>query len=102
MTDVLTRHPNIAKAAMFLSYANNGVSRERSEDVAREGHRFVLDADGVYEEDLQKMDQFLSTLTQEELSILCDGEETEAKAISARAPDPEKLEGLLNDLFENC
>jgi hypothetical protein len=102
MDDILTRFPHLAKACLEMSYDNGGIHRYRNEDVAKEEYRQVLGADGVYEEDLKIIDDFIATLTEDEVMTLVAGEETEMQAIVARCSIPEKLDGLLNDIFEVC
>lgn len=108
MTDLRTRYPGIVKATLEMSYDNggiysgHGVLPTRTEEdvlIALEG---VLGAEGVYEDDLQKIDAWLLTLSEDDLQTAVAGEETEMKVLTDKSPDPAKTEGLLNDIFDNA
>lgn len=106
----LERFPNIVKATLEMSYCNGGIFRRmperdtegRTENDVKTALEEVLFAEGVYEDDLRAIDDWLGTITDDELSIVVDGEETEAAAIVAHSPNPEKTQGLLNDIFNNA
>lgn len=105
---ICDRFPNIVKATIEMSFANGGIYRGlragkgRTERDVKRALAEVLGADGVYEDDLRGIDTWLGTLTEEQLSIVVDGEETEIEALVAHSPDPEKTQGLMQDIFDNA
>jgi hypothetical protein len=110
MTDFkFADYPNIKRAGLELSYCNGGINRERAEDEALAGMETGL-ADGApinwTPVDYKAMDMVLSTFTDEELNMLCDGEDVDQQVLLLkRAPDKQiatNVEDLLNLLFMFC
>lgn len=90
---------NIRKACMLISYSNGGVNRDRAEPrVLREMQRFIDSR--PYLDELKPIDAWLGTLTAHQLETVCDGEQTEAEAITKAAPA--FTETLLNEWFDVC
>lgn len=102
---LIERWPGLKKAALEIAYDNGMINRCCSEDDWLRSLDPVLGADGVYDTDLECWSDWLLTLSEDELSVVAAGEETEMLAIMARAPAPPSgadgdLNGLLNDIFE--
>jgi hypothetical protein len=90
---------NIRKACLLISYSNGGVNRDRSEArVLREMQHFIDSR--PYNSELKAIDAWLGTLTPDQLETVCDGEQTEAEAITKVAPA--FTETLLNEWFDVC
>lgn len=92
----------IVQATLEMSHDNGGIHRYRAEEEVIDALGEVLGAEGVYDDDLDKIDAWLNTLTKDELLIVVAGEEREMEALVSKSPDPEKTQGLLNDIFEHA
>lgn len=89
---------NIRKACLLISYSNGGVNRYRTETkVLREMQQFIDTR--PYNSELKVIDAWLGTLTEGQLEIVCDGEQSEMDAIMKGAPA--FTETLLHDYFED-
>lgn len=89
---------NIKKACLLISRSNGGVNRDRPEArVLREMQKF-LDT-RPYEAEFKAIDQWLGTLTEDQIETVCDGEQSEMDAIMKDAPA--FTETLLHDYFED-
>lgn len=108
MSRIIDRFPNIKKAFIEMSYDNGGINIHRTEEDAYNETEQVLSAEGVVEEDLQTLDDWIGTLTDDQIQMLVAGEESERiemeeKLNSPRGgPDNELLSNIFNDLFEVC
>lgn len=91
----------IKKAALLIAYDNGLINREESENLFLDRVDSILGADGVYLEDLKKIDMFLLSLSDEDIDTLCCGLHEDSEPIVQKFEgDQEKLVGLLNDIFE--
>lgn len=89
---------NIRKTCLLISYSNGGVNRDRSEArVLREMQHFIDSR--PYNSELKAIDEWLGTLTDDQLETVCDGEQSEMDAIMKDAPA--FTETLLHDYFED-
>jgi hypothetical protein len=114
MERVIDRFPSIRKAYLEMVYDNGGVYNgmghipSRTEDDALDATEPVMGAEGVDEADLQRLDVWISTLTDEQIQLLVAGEQDEREAMEAEmgsprgGPDNTLLSGLFNDLFDIC
>lgn len=90
------RWPGIKRAALEIAYDNGGINRDRSEKtMLKECDNFL---DSHPEEMLQPIDKWLSELSEDDLSTVCAGEESDAKALLETAPP--FTEFLLNAYFD--
>lgn len=98
---VIESYPNLRAAYILMERCNGGINRDRSEEQALRESDPVIGADGVYHADLVAIDQWLGTLTDDDLLTFVDGEESAAAVIAAFGGDAGALaHGLLNDLFD--
>ena len=89
---------HIRRACLLISRSNGGINRGRPETrVLREMQKF-LDT-RPYEAEFKAIDEWLGTLTEDQLETVCDGEHSEMKAIMKDAPP--FTETLLHDYFED-
>lgn len=100
----IEKWPGLKRAALEIAYDNGMINRCCSEDDWLRSLDQVLGAEGVYDADLERWSEWLLTLSEDELSTVAAGEESEMLAIMANAPPAESgegdLNGLLNDIFE--
>lgn len=99
---LIDQYPGLRRAALEIAYDNGMVNRTTTEEKWLTSLDPIVGATGVDHADLQAMSEFIDTLTEEELNELCCGGqgEPEQEAVLNRAPDREKLDGMLNDIFE--
>lgn len=101
MTQVIETYPNLRAAYLLMERCNGGINRDRSEEQALRESDPIIGADGVYHDDLVAIDQWLGTLSEDDLLTFVDGEETEVATLAASGGDAgAKAHGLLNDLFD--
>lgn len=102
----IEKFPSLKKAFIEMSYDNGGINRGRTEQDAIDATRAVLlDGDHWADEELTRFDEWIATLTAEQISMLVAGEETEMKNLISGglfSPDHERLDTLLNELFDVC
>lgn len=88
--------PGIAKAALEIAYDNGGINRYRTEKkMLGELDKFLSTQPG---ELLPAIDAWLSSLSSDDLELVCAGEQSEAAKVLAEAPP--FTDQLLNDYFE--
>ncbi len=94
--------PNIYKAALEMSYDNGGINRDRSEEDHRADFDDLIGAEGYDFADLKKIDDWLSTLTADQINMLVAGDDEERMALIALIPYEiqQKTDELLNTLFD--
>lgn len=93
-------YPAIAKATLEMAYDNGGINRDRSEENCMQDLDAVLGAEGVYHDDLVKIDAWFASLSDDQMQVAVAGEETEMKVLLASAPP--HTDELLNDIFDNA
>lgn len=92
--------PNIRKAALELAYDNGMINRFNSEEEWLGAASLCLSADGVDYADLQILDNFIATLTDEQVITLVAGEHEEMQAlINENCVKPEVCQ-LFEDIFD--
>jgi hypothetical protein len=105
---IIDKYPGIKKATLIMAYANGVINRTEDEHMFLAAQDFILGAEGVYAEDLRRLDQWLcelDTTMPGALGILADGEECEANALAALGPrdaNGRPLAALLDDIFDNA
>lgn len=91
-----TQFLGIRKAALAIAYDNGGINRVRSErQMLREFNKWL--ARNSLEPYLPAINEWLSGLSNDDLSTVCGGEYSEAQAILDSAPP--FTDSLLNDYF---
>lgn len=108
----IDRFPGIRKVYIEIVYDNGGVFNgmgygpSRTEEDALDATEPVLSAEGVVEEDLQRLDAWINTLSEEQVITLAAGEHEEMQALAAEGPtggpDNLPLANIFEDLFEVC
>lgn len=94
------RFPGIEKAALAISYDNGLVRWDRSEaKVKRELAAFISRQGAFNSAELEDIEVWLSSISEDQLNTVCAGEATEADKLLAGAPA--KTGDLLNAIFEN-
>ena len=77
-------YPGIARAALQIALDNGGIHRGRSVDqMKKELHRWLA---GQPEEEIQPIDAWLSSLSDEDLSTVCCGERSDVEEVLSAAP----------------
>ena len=95
---VKTCFPKILKIAMKIGYYNGLINRFMAEEAYV---RNVSEIIGMYSVmDCIKLEIFLSDMTNDQLMIIADGEESEIKALLWNAPDVSFADTLFNTIFE--
>lgn len=102
---VIERHPNILWVALEVAYDNGMINRLNSEGEFIAGANHCCVADGVTSDDLQRLEDWLASLTEAQRYTIACGEDTDQKALEALAPrggeDNVPLTGLFTDIFES-
>lgn len=99
---LIDTYPTLKKAALILAY-DNGVTHRMPEQVWLNNTDSVLGAEGVVTEDLQKLENWCATLSEEQLETLVAGEHDECLELIQDCPtnsDGISLDKLFEDLFE--
>ncbi len=101
MTQVIETYPNLRAAYLLMERCNGGINRGRDEEQACRESDTIIGAEGVYHDDLVAINEWLGTLSEDDLLTFVDGEESEIEAIVKSGGDVgEKAHGLFNDLFD--
>ena len=104
MAQVIRNFLGIKTAALTIAYDNGMINRETSEEDFLDRCDAVIGADGVDLHDLLKINDYLCSLSDEQMNDLCCGEQPQDVLLDAfqtiSGLDREILNGLLNDLFE--
>jgi hypothetical protein len=96
--------PSLRKAYLAMEYDNGGIFRGRTEDDAlTEASAVLKDTAGT---ELQLVDEFISTLSDEELETLAGGEHNDVLLIEARGPIRDDgvnlVQRIMGDLFDGA
>lgn len=91
--------PKMKEVALLIAYDNGMINREQNQWDFLNKVDEIIGADGVDYADLQLIEDWLVTLSNEQLIILAAGESEEMKALEALFQRPELLE-IFNDIFE--
>ena len=94
--------PNIYKAALEMSYDNGGINRERSEEKHREEFNGYIGSARHDHATLKKIDEYLATLSEEQINVLVAGEDEERMALIALIPHDiqQKTDELFDEIFD--
>ncbi|QDP54392.1 MAG: hypothetical protein Unbinned4120contig1000_44 [Prokaryotic dsDNA virus sp.] len=104
-------YPNITRLTLDMVAYNGGLHRLRATHIgAVQDVKNKLDeclgADGIYHDDLKKLDDWLGSLSEDQFMTVADGEESEMQALLNQAPnigDPEdSASDFFNHLYEHC
>ena len=96
---IIDKFPGIKKVALEIAYDNGFIHRDCTEEAWLESLDPVLGATGVDETDLIMLDDFCTSLSDEDVTTLAAGEFTEQVAVASRCEKPE-LCGLFDDIFQ--
>lgn len=94
----MSQFPNIEKACLAVALDNGGINRFRSVDKQRREYAKWL-AQQDYP-NLAEIDQWLGTLSKDDLETVCVGGQDEPGTIAIRASAPAFLDDLLNSYFD--
>ena len=98
MTGIAERLPGIAKAYIEMEWCNGGINRYRSEANALAFLERVIQKDGLdLAMDLPTIDIYFAGLSDDDLLLVVDGEETERNEFMKSAPDG--ADQFLNAVF---
>lgn len=89
----------IRKVALEIAYDNGMINRDSPEETFLMRVDEILGADGVDFADLRLVDDWILTLTDEEVSTLAAGEREDMDVLEQKFSRPELLR-LLDDIFE--
>lgn len=94
-------YPNIMKAYLTMESCNGGLFRGRSQEEACRETDPIIGADGVTHDDLVQIDEWLQTLSEDEVLDFVDGDidELQIKLTTWNNPIANKANGLFEDLF---
>lgn len=100
----ITDYPNIQNAVITMA-ANNGIiNRTTPVETVLAQAETALGADGVATVDVAVLEAWLSTLAQEQIDTVVDGEETEADTLARESPlsavSGKPVAFLLIDVYE--
>lgn len=100
-------YPNLKRVALEIAYDNGMINRFCSEELFLKSLDPIIGDSGTYHADLVVWDEWLGTLTDEQIQVVAAGEQTEMEELMELCPDPVEaspedasLSGLLNDIFE--
>lgn len=94
----MRRYPNIERVCLEIAYSDGGINRDRSREVVEGEIRAWLEKQkeegfstgGVFNSrqryDFFEIDRWIGTLSDDQLSIVADGEMTEADDILVSSP----------------
>ena len=97
---IVNKFPNIKKVCLDIAGCNGYcIPRLLSEEFFLKRLDEVFGAEGVYTEDLQKLEDWIGTLTEDQLMTLAgEAEDTELAALVALSPD--QTAKIFEDVFE--
>jgi hypothetical protein len=99
MMQRIDNFPKMKEVALLIAYDNGMINREQNQCDFLNKVDEIIGADGVDLTDLQSIEDWLVTLSNEELTILAAGEHVEMVALESTFSRPELLE-IFNDIFE--
>jgi len=96
---IINKFPGIKRAALYLAHANGMIYRGCTEEQWLSSLDYVLGAEGVDTDELQKLDDWCKTLSDEQVETLVDGEEEEMQQLVDSCPT--EAVGIFNDIFDS-
>lgn len=98
MTDAANKYAALHKAFLVIALDNGGIHRDRSvERQAKEATVFLSKRDSAF---LAPIEQWLASLTDDEIETVCAGGRDEPETIELMAKAPPFADDLLNDYFD--
>ena len=98
----IQNYPYICEVATRMAYDNDCINREETVEDFYATTESVLAS--VDEQELHNLNQWLETLTDEQMDTLADGEHTEVQELKAQGPtrhsDNAPLANIFDDIFE--
>lgn len=104
-------YPHITRLTLDMVGYNGGLHVLRAPEIGAEADvKRLLDeclgADGVYHDNLKALDDWLGNLEHDDFMTVADGEESETRALLAKAPvmgDPEDTAAdFIDSIYEHC
>lgn len=91
-------YPNVKRAALAIAYDNNMINRERTEET------FLARVAALAGPMAGTLDAALSVLDNDQIELLCIGEDSEQRAILSLLPAPYRagVHEFLNSVFEEA
>ncbi len=102
-TPLLDRRLALRQQVVAIALAVGAINSHEPVEEALERAEEALGAEGVATADVEALDAWLASLTQEQRDVLADGEEDEIAAIEAESPMGEsgyRVAALLYDVWE--
>jgi len=99
--ELRTRYPGIVKATIFMAFGMGGITHGSHHDRQEETVLSDLDtllSSEIANGDLHAIDNWLMSLSDDTLDMLITGKDASIAAIRAQAPDPDKVEALLQGI----
>jgi len=99
-----TKYKNIEELVLSMASTHGMLHRLTTNEAVLASGMAALEADGVYTVDVEALDKWIGTLTEDQKLTLVDGEEEEMSALVADSPTSE-LSGicvgqLVEDIYE--
>lgn len=98
---VVDKYPFLKMTLLTMASSTGALNRTCDETSYLASLDPILGADGVDHEVLQSMNDFLGTLSEDEVLTVADGDVEESAKILKKFADGDRLNGLLNDCFEH-
>lgn len=95
------KYKNLDDFVLTMAACHGIFSRYTSADRILQLAASAYAADGVYTEDVKKLDEWLGTLTEDQKLILADGEEEEMSSLVADSPTSETSCVCVGQLIED-
>ena len=95
----IDQFPCIKKVALEIALDNGFINRMSPEERFWEHVDSVIVAEGVDFTDLKKIEEWIQTLSEEDILTLASGEHDEMVGIESTFSDPDLL-NIFNDIFE--
>lgn len=97
----MSAYPNIARACQLIALDNGGINRARGAfEQVRQCERWTEDRAQFRFPNIDELDAWLATLTDEQLDSVCCGGEGESDKVAAMAGAPPFADELLTTYFE--
>ncbi|MDB5177537.1 MAG: hypothetical protein JWN75_1205 [Candidatus Saccharibacteria bacterium] len=97
-----TGYPNIIKACLLIAVDCGALNRTTTQaDIQRQAVDFLA-VYPYFHNELTAIDTWLGTLTEEQLNLICVGDQDEAGAELMETKAPPFTDTLLNNWFEVC
>lgn len=98
----INRYPKIKQFALDVALCNDMINRLEPEGAFLERCEQALFADGVLTEDLERLEAWLDTLTEEQFETLADGDADDIDRLMYDSPvtlDGDPVICVLDDVF---